>query len=364
MRKIKAKISFIQTVMIMMLSTGLLNHVIIIPTILDVADRDAWMSVLLATACALVWIVILHFGITKMNKQHLFELLSKAYHPIVGRFLAVLTSIYLLVTCALTTRDSVYWIHLTFSPETPIVVLSSTFLLISVISAYLGIHSIANTAGILLPVVVVLGFFIMLSNTPHKDYSLLKPMLEHGMQPAWNGVVYVGAGFVEVIMLFFLQHHISSRLSYLSFMILILLLLGLTIGPLMGAIVEFGVDEAQKLRYPAHEEWRLLTIGRYIEHMDFFSVYQWFSGAFLRTSLTLFLILDIFQIQSKKGKVWVLGSIFLIIIVFSSIPFSDQFFLKLISAYVLPYSLWGVLIFSVIIVGLILLAHRKGKAAS
>ncbi|MFC3746895.1 endospore germination permease [Paenibacillus sp. GCM10012306] len=364
MGKIKTNISFIQSTMIIMLSTGLLNHVIIIPILLDAAKRDAWISVLLAGACALVWIFILHISSTKIKKQHLFEWLAKAYHPFVGRMLAVFAGVYLFVICMLTTRDTVYWVHLTFSPETPILVLTLILLFISAINAYLGIHSLANTAGILLPFVVILGFFIMFSNTTHKDYSLLKPILEHGLQPVWNGTLYVGAGFVEVIMLLFMQHHIKSRLSYISFLIMILLILGLTMGPIIGAIVEFGPDEAGKLRFPAYEEWRLLTIGSYIEHLDFFSVYQWFSGAFLRISLTMFLILDIFQIQSKKMKMWILGCIFLMIVVFTAIPFSDQFFLKLLSSYVLPFSLWGVLIFSVVIAGLISLAHRKGKAAS
>ncbi|MEC0368382.1 GerAB/ArcD/ProY family transporter [Paenibacillus chibensis] len=175
------KISFAQSVMIMMLSTGLLNHVIVIPilldaakrdswlsVLLDAAKRDSWLSVLLAAACALVWVFILYLGITKVHKQHLFELLSKAYHPIVGRILAVVAGVYLFAICALTARDTVYWIHLTFSPEMPIIVFTVIFLLISAVNAYLGIHSLANTAGILLPIVVLLGFFVMLSNMPHR----------------------------------------------------------------------------------------------------------------------------------------------------------------------------------------------------
>ncbi|WP_152393413.1 GerAB/ArcD/ProY family transporter [Paenibacillus guangzhouensis] len=350
--------------MIIMLSTGLLNHVIIIPIILDAAKRDAWISVLLAGACALVWIILLHLGSNRMNKQHLFEWLQHAYHPAVGRILAFLAGIYLLTICTLTTRDTIYWIHLTFSPETPILVYTLIFLLISAFNAYRGIQSLANTASILLPFVVILGFFVMLSNTPHKDYTLLKPILEHGMQPAWYGAMYAGAGFVEVIMLLFLQHHIKTRLSYKSYMIMLVILIGLTMGPIIGAIVEFGPVEAGKLRFPAYEEWRLLTIGRYIEHLDFFSVYQWFSGAFLRISLALFLLLDIFQIQSKKRKLWMLGSIFIFIVIMTEIPFSDRFFLKMMSSYILPYSVWGMLIFSVIIAALVHLAHRRGKISS
>lgn len=350
--------------MIIMLSTGLLNHVILIPILLDAAKRDAWISVLLAGSCALIWIFILHLGSIRMNKQHLFEFLAKAYHPIVGHVLAGLAGIYLLVICMLTTRDTVYWIHHTFSPDTPILVFTFIFLIISSLNAFMGIHSLANTAGILLPFVIILGIFIMLFNTPHKDYSLLTPILEYGMTPVWNGAMYAGAGFVEVIILLFLQHHISARLSYRYFMILILVLLGLTMGPVIGAIVEFGPDEADKLRFPAYEEWRLLTVGRYIEHLDFLSVYQWFSGAFLRISLSQFLILDIFRIQSKKQKIWVLSGIFVAVVVVIAIPFSDQLFLRMLSSYVLPLSFWGILIFSLIIAVLIGFAHRKEKLTS
>jgi len=347
--------------MILMLSTGLLNHVIIIPILLDAAKRDAWISVLLACGFALVWAVILHVGMSKLNKRHLFDWLAKTYPPIVGRVLAVFIGLYLFAVCMITTRDTVYWIHLTFSPETPIIIFSFLFLLISALNAFLGIHSIANTASLLLPLVIVLGFFVMSFNMPHKDYSLLKPVLEYGMGPVWKGALYAGAGFAEVIMFFFLQHHIRTRISYVSLMIMILLLLGLTLGPVIGAIVEFGVDEADKLRFPAYEEWRLLTIGRYVEHLDFFSVYQWFSGAFLRISLALFLMLDIFRVEDKKAKAWVLGGIFITVFVIAAIPFSDRFFMKAVSDYVLPVSFWGILAFSLIVAGLIGWARRRGR---
>lgn len=347
--------------MILMLSTGLLNHVIIIPILLDAAKRDAWISVLLACGLTLVWAAFLYAGMAKLNKRHLFDWLAKAYHPIVGRVLAFFIGLYLFAICAVTTRDTVYWIHLTFSPETPIMIFSFLFLLISALNAFLGIQSVANTASLLLPMVIVLGFFVMSFNMPHKDYSLLKPMLELGMGPVWKGTLYAGAGFAEVIMIFFLQHHIRTRITYVSLAVTVLLFLGLTLGPVMGAIVEFGADEAGKLRFPAYEQWRLLNIGRYVEHLDFFSVYQWFCGAFLRISLALFLILDVFRVKGKKAKAWVLGGIFIAILIIMAVPFSDRYFMKALSVYVLPVSVWGIAAFSVIITGLIGLARRRGR---
>lgn len=38
-------ITFFQTGMMMMLTIGLMNHVIVIPILLDAAKRDSWISV-------------------------------------------------------------------------------------------------------------------------------------------------------------------------------------------------------------------------------------------------------------------------------------------------------------------------------
>lgn len=49
-----------------------------------------------------------------------------------------------------------------------------------------------------------------------------------------------------------------------------IVLVGLTLGPLMGAIAIFGPFEAARMRFPAYEEWRLVTFGHFLEHIDFF----------------------------------------------------------------------------------------------
>ena len=66
---------------------------------------------------------------------------------------------------------------------------------------------------------------------------------------------------------------------------MLFILMGLTMGPTIGAITEFGPIEAAKQRYPAYEEWGLGSIGRFIEHFDFLSIYQWLTGAFIRVGL-------------------------------------------------------------------------------
>ena len=85
---------------------------------------------------------------------------------------------------------------------------------------------------------------------------------------------------------------------------MLFLLLGLTIGPLMGALTEFGPIEAATQRYPAFEEWRLAKIGRYFEHVDFLSIYQWLTGAFVRIGFLLFVTIELLGLAQQKKRIW------------------------------------------------------------
>ena len=77
----------------------------------------------------------------------------------------------------------------------------------------------------------------------------------------------------------------------------------MTLGPLIGAITEFGPIEAAKQRYPAYEEWGIATIGRFIEHVDFFSIYQWLTGAFIRIVVFLYIVADLLNISGDRKRI-------------------------------------------------------------
>lgn len=354
-----ASLTFFQAVCMLMLTIGLMNHVIVIPILLDAAKRDAWISVILAGAFFLIWVCLLYSAVAKTRQQNLFLLLKKAYPPAISNILAAIACVYLFMMCTITMVDTVTWIHVAFSPKMPIFFISLLLACICFCNAYFGIRSIANTAVLFLPLVIFLGFFVMSANYTHKSYILLKPFLEYGMLPVWKGIVFVGAGLIELMILLFMQQHIRSRYSLWALLIFAVILVGLTFGPVVGAIIEFGPSEAEKLRYPAYEEWRLVNIGRYIEHMDFLSIYQWFSGAFIRMSLTLFLIVDILRLESKAKRFIVLALLSSLLVVITVLPYSDNTFLDMLTGYILPFMFYTMLIYSFIIIVLVNLSSRR-----
>ncbi|MEJ8546846.1 endospore germination permease [Brevibacillus borstelensis] len=355
----KNGISFVQLVFILMLSNGLMNHVIVIPLLLDAARRDAWLSVLGVVPLYLLFIWMIACIYRNTGNGPLLEWLKKQYGTGTAKVLSFLFAIYVFALAVITIKDTVTWVNLTFAPRTPMYIHGLVFALVCLINSLFGIRSIAMVSVLLLPIVVVLGFFVMSTNLQYKDYSYLFPILEYGWEPMKRGMVYAGAGFSELILLLLLKQHIGVKVTFWRLAVLGAIMVWLTLGPLTGAITEFGPEEAAKLRYPAFEEWRLVKIGLYIEHVDFFSIYQWFSGAFIRVSLAFYLLVEIFDFPDGRKRVRVLVLACIVAVCMALWPYDDISFYLSLTRFLLPGLLIAALLLSLTLALLALLSRKK-----
>ncbi|MBO9598900.1 MAG: endospore germination permease [Cohnella sp.] len=325
-----------------MLGIGLMNHVMVLPLLLQEARRSAWISVLLTLVPYLAWIAALHFIMKRTRQQALIPWLRNRFGPFASWSMRIVFLIYLLFISATTLKDTVTWTHGTYLSRTPEFVLSLSLMLLCFSASRLGIRAIAFVAGILLPFVVIFGDFVMSANLPRKDYKLLTPMLEDGIMPVLAGSMYVGGGLAELVILLLLQHQLKKNVRYWSLALLGVFLGMLIFGPVTGAISEFGPAIAASLRYPAFEEWRLVKIGRYIQHIDFLSIYQWISGAFIRISVAIYLMVEMMtdgKRSDDKRSVITLACVCIALIALMGMPFSDMQYLSLMKNVYLPLSL-------------------------
>jgi spore germination protein (amino acid permease) len=273
--------------------------------------------------------------------------------------LTVVLAVYMFAIALITLKDTVTWARAIYLPHTPAYALSISFTALCLFAAAAGISPIAITSGILLPVVIVLGLFVMTVNFQSKDYTLLFPLFTHGYSPALTGVSYVMGSFSELIVLLFIQQHLAAKVRFVPFMFLALILTGLTIGPLTGSIAMFGPFEAAAQRYPPFELWRMVRIGKFITHLDFLSVYQWLSGAFIRISLALFLIVDLLGIRKKRMAAIVIAAALLLLL--SLTPVSDKVVFDSLTVYYYPFSF---VIVSIIALGLFVIARMTRTAGT
>ncbi|MDP5276680.1 GerAB/ArcD/ProY family transporter [Chengkuizengella axinellae] len=353
-------ISPTQLMLLMITSVGLINHVLIIPVLLETAQRDAWISVLINLIIYSIWIPIIIYIKKRTKQKNIHEFIESKLGKVITKALFIFIVVHLFLLSTTTLIATIRWTILTFLPETPMFMLTITFILLCFFTVITSLRTITNMNMLLLPVVVILGFFVSFSNTQYKDYSLLTPILEHGFQPVLIGMMLSGSGLVELFIILFLQHKVHSKIKLFPVLLTGISLVFLTLGPLIGSITIFGPEEAQKMRAPAFEQWRMVTLGRFVEHVDFLSIYQWLAGAYIRISLFMFIIPETLNIKKQKNKVWLTLILFMIMVIIVQLPFSDMQLASVLYGFFMPYSFWFMFIIS-ILVGILVSVQNKMK---
>ncbi|MFJ8246163.1 endospore germination permease [Peribacillus asahii] len=353
-----------QLILIAITTIGLNNHVFVISPLIKEVGRDAWMTVILTMLLMMLWIPLLIYIHKKTNRQALFEWLKASIGKKATKILSFIFIGYLIVMAGLTLRETIVWINILFLPETPVFLLTFLFIFTCWNLAITNLRTLNILNVFLLFFITVLGFFVAFANIQHKNFMLLLPLLEHGYEPILNGVIYQVAGIAEVFIFLLLQHKVQKPLKWHHFFITIVILSILTIGPLIGAIIEFGPTEASIQRFPPYEEWGLVSLGSFIEHVDFLSIYQWLAGAFIRLSLLLLLMKEMLPTQTNKIKNKYLFGFSLIIAGMVLAPISDFTFSYLVANIILPGTFWFFFSFSLLISVLVMISSRKKRRAT
>ncbi len=322
-----------------MLTNGLTTHVIVNPMLLDASGRDSWIAVIAAGLLFVPWCFLLALFMRKAGQMELQPWLAEKTHPIVAWALTIPLCIQLYLIGAMTVVHSATWTITNYLPGTPRVVLAVIITGLCAFYANWGIRVIAIMSGVLLPLVIVLGMFVGVSNYPQKDFHLLKPYLEFGIDPVLQGMIYAGAGFVELVTLVAMQRHLTKKVKPWGLVLYAALMIYITLGPLIGAITEFGPNEAAKQMVSPYEQWRLVKLGTYVEHVDFFSIYQWLAGACVRISLSLFLVPDLLQVRGSKPRTRFIALIGLSYVALSIFPIDDYAFYLWMYRFYFPISL-------------------------
>lgn len=351
-------ISTLQLSMILITFIGIQNHVLIIPALLESGGRDSWVSALVTGAISLVVVGLVYFVMKRTEQANIAYWINKRIGKIPGIFFVFLICLVLLIQVYIAVKDTTNWTKSSYLVNTPEIVIELSILLLGLLAALAGIEAIAITNGILLPFVILFGHLVMTGNFPRKDYTYLFPLFQNGYEPLWHGMLYAAASLVEIVGILFLQHYLKKPIRFLPLFITQLILITLMLSPLTGAIAAFGPETAQKLRYPAFEQWRILIlVAGYIDQVDFLSIYQWLVGTFIRVSVGMYLFVEFLNLTGKKRK-WALLGLVVVLLLLVQIPKSDVDFWFLLYYVLLPGNF---VILSVIFLFLFVFALWKGK---
>lgn len=353
--------SRLQMFFVLTLFIGISNHVLIMPHLLTTGKRDAWVCALIAYFFLLLWGFLI-FLIMKRNqeRQRLYDWVKARTGKMISRLIMAFLFLYVLTISGISFYDLIQSVNIYFLPQTPSFVVMLPFLLICAFSAYSGMKSIVYMSAVLLPIVWLLGYFVAFFTMQEKDYSYIFPILVEGYGPLIKGIIVILGGSADFLILLMIQHHMKKSFSFFNLFILITTLTGLILGPTLGVISSFGPTVAADMRFPAFEQWRLITLGEYVSHVDFLAVFQLLSGVVIRVSLGLYLLLDCLKMRSNRKKIILLVVVSLALAIVTTVPTSDMWVQIMIGRVFYPIAFISSIIFTFALLLISYLPIKRG----
>jgi spore germination protein KB len=271
------------------------SAILVVPsTLTTLADRDAWLSALLAAAAALAVMPLFSFIVRRAGGRTLPQLLERLCGRWPGKIItAAYVVLFPYLTFAMTLRNLGDFLSVTMLKNTPLAMLHIVFVLVIVFGVYWGIEALGRAAELFVPMLSFMAVVLLIGLAPELHAVNLLPVLEKGMKPVLHGTIPLWAfPYMETFLLLFLDHHlqpdergkppsylyVATAASGVVFFLMTLVSL-LVLGSKLTAVVA----------YPSFFVASIISVGHLFERLESLMAIIWLITIYFRLSLLLHL---------------------------------------------------------------------------
>lgn len=279
----------------------IMSHVVILPLLIDVVGRDAWISVLLSLPAALIFAFVIFRLRVHYPTMNISEILVQLLGKWLAKGIQSIMVLYFMFLSILSFACLVDLVYIAFLPSTPRAFTLVWFWVFIIYAASKGTKRIALTACLLAMISAVVGPFISFMATYLKHWAQLKPFLEYGWNPVLLGTLILVSVWMELLLLLCvpIENNQVKRI-YLFWVAGISINAILMLSTATGAITIFGLRQADNFVYPALEIIRLIKLG-IIDRVDVYALIVMTFGSYIRCSLYLRLAFDM-SVKNTASK--------------------------------------------------------------
>ncbi|MET1122745.1 GerAB/ArcD/ProY family transporter [Priestia megaterium] len=323
----KAKISVIQLFSLMFIFD--LGTALIVSYGIP-ARKDAWLAVILGMAGGILLFFVYYMLFRQYPNLPLTGYVRKIFGKYLGWIIGLLYCLFFLYIAARNVRDFGDLLTSSTLPETPLLAINLSLVLVICYILYLGIEVLGRTAEVFIVILLLFGvaanFFVLVSGD--FDFNQIRPFLEHGWRPvlttAFPSVVSFPFGemFVFTMLLPYLNRPKLIKKVWLSALISSGLILSWTAALNMAVL---GLDVMKRSTFPT-----LATIGKvnlfdFIERLDAIVVFTLLMTVLFKVSIFLYGailgIAELFKLKSHQRLILPIG----VILIFLSMSIASSF---------------------------------------
>lgn len=278
--------------------------------IVGVAGRDAWLSVLLGGVVLFAMIFLLLALAKRFQNLNFFQYAGDVWGKPIGWAIILAVFIYWLVFLVMALNEFSWINQILFLPTVPILIPKLLIALGAAALVSYGFVVMARFFQLMLIFIVVpfMGVFIL--TLPNINWENFFPLLEHGLLPVLEGIIYFLAifqGMTGIILIFypFFEKPAALLKPALFGMGLIFLLVLIET---VGAIGVLGIENINESAWPGVDTITVIELpGFPVERFELWLTLPWIIGIFTTWSLTLYFltygIMQMFTLWPKKKAV-------------------------------------------------------------
>ncbi|QJC53555.1 GerAB/ArcD/ProY family transporter [Paenibacillus albicereus] len=359
---IPSRISVWVCIIMLLLSSGGVANILAPPFIFSRSGSDAWVAIVLALPPVLLWCCALYYILRKLNGVPIEQWLADRFGRAASWTMRALVIAVLFVQASTLSWETAHIAVRSYMSHMPIWIIAGSTAALCAWTASGGLRSIAYACVFLVPIAVLLDSLLLVLNWPNADIRMLFPILENGVRPAARGVPLAAAAMLEIWLILFVQQEVKGKIRLYQLILLIVFLSWLQLIPVAVSISVFGPEQAQKLRSPVLEIWKVISLGKTIEHIDLFAIVQRLSSTFARISLLFYLSAKLGPARSARGLTIVFVGMAAAVTAFSSSAITDSALITFLIRFQYPVFLGVVLALTAVIA--VLLRWRGPVPAS
>ena len=253
-----------------------------------------------------------------------------------------------------------------FCPETPVSVVTVSFLAMGLAGAYLGIEALARTSR--LSYLYVLGgiALLLLAMIPQYDLDNLFPLLGTGPLRVFGNGSLSTAAVTEIILAAVLVQAMGGAGKFRSIGFRAMLIAyGLGVALMLTLTMTIHYQSLTEFTLPFYKLARLIYLGRFFQRVDAVFVIIWSVAGALKIALTLYgatvSLTRLLKLPDYRPLIWPLG---LVMFIFSLLPLDMPASVRLDLVFLRPFALVPSYLIPVLVLAFYWLRGRGRRAGS
>lgn len=244
------------------------------------ARQDAWISLLLAAAGAVI-IALLTVNLSRrFPGRTLFDYLEIILGKIPGKAVGLLYLSWFLYDSAAVTREYASFLTLIFFPNTPLIVISTVTVAATAYAVFGGLETLARVNQLFFPVIMGSMLVLFCLSIPRMDAINLLPVLEAGPVSIIKGALVPLGWFGEILLISVLLPYVNrperARRIALVSVLIVAFIFELSV---IGAISVFGPSVTASYFLSLLNNARVINIANFIDRLEVLVMFIWvFSG--------------------------------------------------------------------------------------